>query len=201
MQTLHIAPAQMETRIARFRDLQPLEIQKNSAVPEVARDVVYARKLLSVIGLEGKGKTPINNAAPIIGAAGLTMTLAVCPPGQGPGLHAHQQTFETFTVLQGQFEFAWNDQGENHVVLEMFDTISVPPGVCRAFRNVGSTEGILQVLITGGVHDMNDIAFSAKAADTIEAVAPGALAHFKQAGFSFNAARLETVGLGQEAKA
>lgn len=187
MHTLHIAPEQMETRIARFRDLQPLEIQKSSAVPEAARDVVYARKLLSVIGLEGNSKTPINSAAPIIGAAGLTMTLAVCPPGQGPGLHAHQQTFETFTVLQGQFEFSWNDQGENCVVLEVFDTISVPPGVCRAFRNVGPTEGVLQVLITGGVHDMNDIAFSAKAAQSIEAAAPGALTYFKEIGFNFNA--------------
>ena len=187
MQTLHIPQAEMETRVARFRQLQPLAIQQNAAVPEAARDVVYARKLLSVIGLDGNSKTPINSAAPIAGAAGLTMTLAVCPPGQGPGLHAHRDTYETFTVLQGQFEITWNDQGENRVVLDVFDTISVPPGVCRAFRNVGRTEGILQVLITGGVHDMNDIAFSDKAAQAIEAAAPGALTHFKQAGFSFNA--------------
>ncbi len=187
MQTLHIPQAGMETRVARFKQLKPLAIQQNAAVPEAARDVVYARKLLSVIGLEGNIKTPVNSAAPITGAAGLTMTLAVCPPGQGPGLHAHRQTFETFTVLQGQFEITWNDQGENRMVLDVFDTLSVPPGVCRAFRNVGSTEGILQVLITGGVHDMHDIAFSNKAAQAIEAAAPGALGHFKGAGFNFDA--------------
>jgi 2-iminoacetate synthase ThiH len=48
-------------------------------------------------------------------------------------------------------------------------------------------EGILQVLITGGVHDMNDIAFSANAATKIESSAPGALEHFKEAGFRFDA--------------
>ena len=187
MKTLHISAAAMAARVARFKALAPLPIQQNSAVPQAARDVVYARKLLSVIGLEGNAKTPISSAAPIIGAAGITMTLAVCPPGQGPGLHAHQQTFETFTVLQGRFELTWNDQGQDRIELDVFDTVSVPPGVCRAFRNIGTDEGVLQVIISGGVHDMNDIAFSQNAADAIESASPGALAHFKDAGFSFDA--------------
>lgn len=187
MQTSHISLEQMEQRVARFKSLQPLAIQQGNAVPLAARDVVYARKLLSVIGLDGDAKTPINSAAPITGAAGMTMTLAVCPPGQGPGLHSHRQTYETFTVLTGRFEITWNDSGEDRLVLEQFDTISIPPGVCRAFRNVGESEGILQVLITGGVHDMTDIAFSGQAAQTIEAVSPAALAHFKDAGFRFDA--------------
>ena len=37
------------------------------------------------------------------------------------------------------------------------------------------------------VHDMNDIAFSANAAAKIESSAPGALDHFKEAGFRFDA--------------
>jgi quercetin dioxygenase-like cupin family protein len=115
------------------------------------------------------------------------MTLAICPPGQGPGLHSHRETYETFTVLGGKFEVTWNDNGENRLELDVFDTISIPPGVCRAFRNIGTVEGILQVLITGGVHDMNDIAFSANAAAKIESSAPGALEHFKEAGFRFDA--------------
>ena len=43
--------------------------------------------------------------------------------------------------------------------LGLLDTISVPPGVCRAFRNISDEEGILQVVISGGVHDMSDIDF------------------------------------------
>ena len=41
--------------------------------------------------------------------------------------------------------------------------------------------------ITGGVHDMTDIAFSAHAAAAIDAAAPGALKHFTEAGFRFDA--------------
>ena len=57
--------------------------------------------------------------------------------------------------------------------------------MCRSFRNVGDEEGILQVIITGGVHDMTDIAFSEKAKREIEAVRPGLAAEFEKAGFTF----------------
>jgi quercetin dioxygenase-like cupin family protein len=187
MKTMHLSQADMERRIARYRKLNPLPIQ-NAAIPEKARDVVYARKLLSVIGLED-AKTPINAGAPIVGAAGMTMTLAVCPPGQGPGLHSHRQTYETFSVMKGRFEVTWNDDGSGRAVLELYDTVSFPPGVCRAFRNIGDEEGILQVIITGGVHDMTDIDFSEKAKRDIDAVGPGLSAEFEKAGFTFNAGR------------
>jgi quercetin dioxygenase-like cupin family protein len=185
MKTIRISRQEMEKRIARFENLEPLPIQ-NASIPEKARDVVYSRKLLSVIGLETS--TPINAQAPITGAAGMTMTLAVCPPGQGPGLHSHRQTFETFTVLQGEFEVRWNDEGDESAVLRRFDTISFPPGVCRAFRNIAQEDGILQVIITGGVHDMTDIAFSPNAKREIEAVRPGLAAEFEKVGFTFDAA-------------
>lgn len=181
-----VTKAQMEKRIARFGRLKPLPIQ-NEAIPEKARDVVYSRKLLSVIGLEENAQTPINAEAPIRGAAGMTMTLAVCPPGQGPGLHSHRETYETFTVLKGEFEVRWNDDGAESALLRQFDTVSFPPGVCRAFRNAGSEEGILQVIITGGVHDMADIAFSERAKREIEAVRPGLAAEFEKVGFRFDA--------------
>jgi quercetin dioxygenase-like cupin family protein len=186
MKTIHISSGEMRKRISRFRELKPLPIQ-NASIPEKARDVVYARKLLSVIGLETT--TPINAGAPIVGAAGMTMTLAVCPPGQGPGLHSHRQTYETFTVLKGRFEVRWNDDGSEGAVLGLYDTISFPPLVCRSFRNIGKGEGILQVIITGGVHDMSDIDFSSFAKRQIEAVRPGLSAEFEKAGFTFTAGR------------
>ena len=185
MKTIRMSDEQMGKRIARYGELKPLPIQ-NPSIPEKARDVVYSRKLLSVIGLESN--TPINVGAPIIGAAGMTLTLAVCPPGQGPGLHSHRQTYETFTVMKGRFEVSWNDDGSGRAVLELYDTVSFPPGVCRAFRNVGRGQGILQVIITGGVHDMSDIAFSRKAKRRIEAVRPGLTRSFEKAGFRFDAA-------------
>ncbi|MEY2660202.1 MAG: hypothetical protein RLZZ123_1374 [Pseudomonadota bacterium] len=181
----HISTEEMARRVSRFQQLRPLPVQASDRAPQAARDVVYARELLSVIGLEGTAKSPINTAAPITGAAGMTMTLARCPAGQGPGLHNHKDTFETFTVLEGRFEVCWNDQGQDRLELERFDTISIPPGVYRSFRNIGDTEGLLQVIITGGVHDMNDIAFSAQAARQIDAVSPQARAVFEDLGFRF----------------
>jgi quercetin dioxygenase-like cupin family protein len=185
MPSRHISVPEMSKRVSRFQALQPLPVQASNQVPQAARDVVYARQLLSVIGLEGTTQTPINSAAPIIGAAGMTMTIARCPAGQGPGLHNHKDTFETFTVLEGRFEVCWNDQGQDRLELERFDTISIPPGVYRSFRNIGDCDGLLQVLITGGVHDMNDIAFSAQAAQQIDAVSDTARGVFEALGFRF----------------
>ena len=101
MKTIEITPDEMKSRISRYDALEPLPIQQDPEIPLEANDVIYARKLLSVIGLSGDVETPINTGAPIVDAAGMTMTLAVCPPGQGPSLHAHHQTYETFTVLKG----------------------------------------------------------------------------------------------------
>ena len=104
MKTLKLTEEYMEKRVSRFLNLEPLPIQIDKNIPQAGKDIVYARQLLSVIGLDpSEGKTPINSAAPIIGAGGITITLAKCPVGQGPGLHNHLSTFETFTVLEGEF--------------------------------------------------------------------------------------------------
>jgi len=140
-----------------------------------------------VIGLDDEIDTPINASAPITGAGGITITLASCPPGTGPSLHSHRETYETFTVMQGRFEVFWNDDGENRIELNRFDTISVPPGVCRGFRNIGDEEAILQVIISGGVHDLNDIDFAPKCAAEIETIRPGLLKTFEETGLTFTA--------------
>jgi quercetin dioxygenase-like cupin family protein len=188
--SLYMSEPEMQARVSRFQDLKPLPVQSAQDVPQAARDVVYARELLSVIGLDGSRKTAINTAAPIVGAGGMTMTIARCPPGQGPGLHIHKDTYETFTVLEGRFEVSWNEGGQNAMVLERFDTISLPPKVYRAFRNVGTTEGLLQVIITGGVHDMNDIAFAFHEGERLDAIAPEARKTFEELGFRFQGGAL-----------
>ncbi len=189
MKTRKMTQAEMAPRISRYAALAPLPVQRDPEIPQEAADVIYARKLLSVIGLEGGGETPINVGAPIVGAAGMTMTLAACPPGQGPGLHAHQKTYETFTVLKGRFAFTWNDDGGESVVLDAFDTISFPPGVCRAFRNVSDEEAILQVIITGGVHDMTDIDIVPETGATLDTIKPGTRAKFEAKGLTFTAGK------------
>ena len=187
MRTIEISQEDMARRISRFSLLKPLPIQADDEVPQEARDIVYARKLLSVIGLEDAAETPISANAPIIGAAGMTMTMAVCPPGQGPSLHAHLKTYETFTVLKGKFEIRWNDDGSESATLTEFDTVSVPPRVNREFRNIGDGEGILQVVITGGVHDMNDIDFSINVVDKLKQYGPAVRESFEEKGLTFTA--------------
>ena len=51
------------------------------------------------------------------------MTIAKCPQGQGPELHNHISTYETFTVLQGTFLIEWNDDGSESLELGYLDTI------------------------------------------------------------------------------
>ncbi len=189
MRTIDISPSEMGRRVARYAELDPLEVQKNTNLPQEAADIVWARKLLSVVGLEKDADTPINSAAPIKGAAGITVTLAQCPPGTGPCLHAHQQTFETFTVMKGRFEVYWNDAGENRLELDLYDTVSVPPGVCRGFTNISDEEGLLQVIISGGVHDMNDIDFATVCGDRIDAIRPGLKQEFEKTGLTFTAGK------------
>jgi len=187
MKTIEIDADEMKSRISLYADLKPLPIQQDPDIPREAIDLVYARKLLSVIGLDDMTDTPINNSAPIVGAGGMTMTLAVCPPGQGPSLHAHHRTHETFTVLKGRFEITWNDDGGGRIVLEQFDTIAIPPQVNRAFRNVGEAEGILQVIITGGIHDKTDIDVAPIVAERLDGIRPGLKSKFEALGLTFNA--------------
>ena len=108
------------------------------------------------------------------------MAIGVCPPGTGPSLHAHQQTYETFTVLKGRFEFTWGGSGEHSVVLEPFDTMSVPPCIHRAFKNVSDEEGALQVVITGGLHDRYDIQFARSTTEQLRAKGEQYLDYFKE---------------------
>ena len=186
MKTVQMTAAEVRERTARFDNLQAMSTLKdNPVVPQAAKDIFLARKIMPIV-LE-QTQNAFGNAAAIFGAAGLTMNISVCPPGQGPGLHAHHRTFETFIVLDGTFEFTVNDAGDQKVVLDRWDTFSVPPGVCRAFRNVGDREGTMLTVITGGVHDRNDISLPPSIGAAIDAYGPGVLDEVKNIGLTFDA--------------
>src|SRR5579864_1401841 len=153
MKTATATQEEISKRVGRFASLKPLQAGQDTSVPSEARDLIYSRTLLPVITLEDDGETPLATGAPIKGAAGMTMTWAVIPPVSGPALHSHNQTFETFTVVKGQVEFRCGECGDDRFILEPFDVFSLPPGISRAFMNVGKEDAIVQVLITGGKHD------------------------------------------------
>src|SRR4051794_34921440 len=114
----------LDNRIARFQDLKVLGHIANGGLAQEALDLIYAGKLLPVITLAENGDTPVAAGAPILGAGGMSMVFASNPPGQGPSLHRHDETFETFIVLQGEYEFTWGDEGEHSVVLGQYDVLS-----------------------------------------------------------------------------
>ena len=106
MKTITPTPKEMENRIARFGKLEVLESQKQSDLPQEVMDLIYSRELMPVITLGDDPDSPFGNLAPITDAAGITITYAICPSGTCPSLHSHHKTYETFTVMQGNFEFS-----------------------------------------------------------------------------------------------
>src|SRR2546422_8893321 len=125
----------MLKRVARFRELRPsTQAFVDTRLPE------HQRKIFNVIG---RGVTEDPGLAPAIpDARAFNLPYVGADPGKGAALHAHP-TVEVFVALTGRWAVYWGDEGEQEVVLEPFDTISIPPGVMRGFRNAGPEHGYL----------------------------------------------------------
>ncbi len=157
---------EIDKRIGRFANLQAMSTAKDLAwVPQEAMDVFYARKIMPLI-LEDT-KNPFGNIAPIFGAAGTTMFISVMPPGQGPCLHAHNSTYETFMVLEGTIEYFIGDPIEHRVTLNKWDCFSCPPRVYRGFTNVGTTDAVQLTVITGAVGARDDVSMPHSIAEEV----------------------------------
>lgn len=147
---------ELDKRVGRFSELQPMSTANDLAwVGQDAMDVLYARKLMPVV-LDNT-KNPFGNTAPIFGAAGTTMFISIMPPGQGPCLHSHNSTYETFIVLEGTIEYFIGEPIEHRVTLDKWDTFSCPPRVYRGFRNVGTSDAVLLTVITGVEEGRDDV--------------------------------------------
>ena len=126
-------------------------------------------------------------AAPVKGPRGLILSIAECEPGNGPGLHRHLNTVENFFCLSGRFEIAWGDHGENMLVLEPLDMMSVPRGENRSFRNIGNETGRLLVMIVPETNEqMDPVLFAPSLGKEIESeYGKGALDGLQKIGFKF----------------
>lgn len=125
--------AEMETRVARFDDLKPTGDYVDALIPGCERTTYR------VIG------TPPD--APLA-TEGFHLNLVHCEPGKAAPLHNHL-TQEVFVVLSGRWEVFWGPEGERAVVLGPWDTISVPAGVSRGFRNIGEEAAWLMGMASG----------------------------------------------------
>jgi mannose-6-phosphate isomerase-like protein (cupin superfamily) len=124
---------EMETRVARFRDLKPTDDYVDSAIPGCERTT-----------LRVLGQTP---GAPLA-AEGFHMSIVHCEAGKSAPLHNHL-TQEVFVALTGRWEIFWGPQGQRSVFLEPWDTVSVPAGVSRGFRNVSTEPAYLIGMASG----------------------------------------------------
>ena len=158
---------ELESRIGRYADLRAMSTAGDLGwVGQEAMDVFFARKIMPVI-LDDT-KNPFGSIAPIFGAAGTTMFISIMPPGQGPCLHSHNTTFETFMVLEGRIEYHIGDPVAHKVTLEKFDTFSCPPRVYRGFRNVGDTDAVQLTVITGLDENRDDVSIAGSIGQEVE---------------------------------
>ncbi|HMN78901.1 MAG TPA: cupin domain-containing protein [Burkholderiaceae bacterium] len=125
--------AEMEARTARFRNLQPTSDYSDAAIPGCERTTYR------VLG---------NQPSAPLQAEDFHLNIVRCEPGKSAPLHNHL-TQEVFVALTGRWEVFWGPGGERSLVLDPLDTVSIPPGVSRGFRNI-STEPSLLMGMAGG---------------------------------------------------
>jgi quercetin dioxygenase-like cupin family protein len=85
------------------------------------------------------------------------MFISILPPGQGPCLHSHNGTYETFIVLEGCIEYHVGEPITHRITLDKWDAFSCPPFVYRGFRNVGTTDAVQLTVITGVTEGRDDV--------------------------------------------
>ncbi|MFM7532149.1 MAG: cupin domain-containing protein [Rubrivivax sp.] len=125
--------AEMEARVARFAALQPTDDYADAGIPGCKRTTWRVL-----------GEQP---AAPLQ-AEDFHMNLVRCEPGHSAPLHNHL-TLEVFVAITGRWEVFWGPEGTRSLVLEPLDTVSIPPGVSRGFRNIGAEPALLMGMANG----------------------------------------------------
>lgn len=189
MKTIDVSMEEMSRRTARFKDLKPYKQTQNDAngIPPGAMEMVSAKSVYPVMSPEGWAGR--NSIAPVKGAPGITISLAECPPGDSPGLHAHEKAVENFFCVRGRFEITWGDNGEHSIILEPLDFVSVPPGVSRNFTNISDEMGYLFVVIQPPEGDEFDkVAFAPSLGEEItKQFGADAVTRMNDIGFNFDA--------------
>ena len=141
MTDIQVGMSEMRERLARFNELRPSkQAFVDTRIPEHVRDIY------NVIG---QGVTEDPDLKPAIKAVeGFNVTYVGAESGKGAALHSHT-TVEVFIALTGQWAIFWGDDGENEIVLDTFDCVSVPIGIMRGFRNAGDGHAYLMAILGG----------------------------------------------------
>lgn len=124
---------QMEANVARFGDLVPTDDYRDAAIPGCERTTYR------VLG---------NRPGAPLQAEDFHLNIVRCEPGKSAPLHSHL-TQEVFIALTGRWEVFWGPEGARFVVLGPLDTVSIPPGLSRGFRNVSTQPALLMGMASG----------------------------------------------------
>ena len=152
MANVQVSKDEMMKRVARFKDLRSSrKAFVDSLIPG------HECEIYNVIGRGVTEDASLNPA--ITDARDFNLTYIQAEPGKGAALHAHT-TVEVFVALSGEWGIYWGDSGENEIILKQWDTISVPPGVMRGFRNVGKGSAHLMAILGGT--DAGKVSWAAK---------------------------------------
>ena len=169
--TLTPTQEQMKARIARFRDLVSTKARhaEGKGIPAEVLEMITAKSTFNVMSPANLGGQ-LSPIPPVVGgdAGVFRLGFATCPPGNGPGLHVHWKTHETFIAMTGKWEIRWGDKGEQRTVIEPFDLIAVPPGVTRQFINISEQDAHLMVIIQGQPGEFDDVGRVPETAQLIE---------------------------------
>ncbi|NKB50486.1 MAG: hypothetical protein GKS02_14100 [Alphaproteobacteria bacterium] len=133
---------EMRERIAIFDDQTPsTELLITQRMPGFARDIY------SVIG---RGVSEDAKTKPAIAdSSGFNIAYVGAEPNNGSAMHTHEEV-EVFIPFSGQWSVFWNEgDAREEVIIGPMDCVSVPPGVMRAFTNIGDTYGHLMAIIAG----------------------------------------------------
>ena len=169
--TLTPTQEEMKSRIARFRELVPTKARhaQGKGIPAEVLEMITAKSTFNVMSPANLGGQLSPNPPVVGGDAGVfRLGFATCPPGNGPGLHVHWKTHETFIAMTGKWEIRWGDKGEQRTVIEPFDLIAVPPGVTRQFINISEHDAHLMVIIQGQPGEFDDVGRVPETAQLIE---------------------------------
>src|ERR1700722_10363444 len=165
MESIRVSRDEMLARLVRHQELVPRA--KLDAVatglPEEAIRMLQADANYTYMAPEMSNRSQKTKyAASRGGDAGdsMVVSMAICEPGNGPALHLHANTVETFFCAQGRFSIQWGDEGEEEITLDKFDLLSIPAGVTRRFKNISDERAVLLVLLQGDRDKFNDITYT-----------------------------------------
>jgi uncharacterized RmlC-like cupin family protein len=131
--------AEMEARIARFRD--------RIADPGAFPDLKEQQGTRSVTYMLSPGAT--GGPAPITAPHNFHLTISTLARGVRPTVHSHPYN-EVFMPLNARFRMHWGEGLAESLDLEPCDVVSVPAGVFRTFENLDEHDGHMLAIFDHG---------------------------------------------------